>query len=772
MEKNIGSNNKELNSGNIGIFTPEEIEFANKYTGDLTANDDDFGFGKAERKEKSEKRKELLDKMLAIDREAKEKLNILDNIDWNTRNSKYVGEMPFSEKLASLIKQKDGHLDYLTYADDEDDIKKTKEKIKEIDFCIKDTIKFYFLGEDNIDATNLVLAAQERFLSAQRELENELLEKGIKWTDLSDKKQIKMLDEMHLKEQDTEETMKEGLKKIEKEKSEKDEFFALIASIREDIYKNPSENPWKKINDADSLIRKKSEKEIMGYFPDIIALTPENEIEEAVEKVYMMPGRKGTMAMNGEEDELICSELTGLDTKTIKNVIDRARPIFPSIELIKDRGADNKPEYYNALERKYWNLLKRFNPYFKKLVKEDGEKIDMLIKGELRGVDAKEAFAIAERVEIYKEKLCDREISGINLKDIYKESRSFEGGDVLAVLSSERIDWLVAPMLVYYDPEEDFAYTDTEVLPEEIKNRLEERIGYRSQSRRAFFIINEDETITEFKGYSPANLNKRKIVESSGAPEGILDASEGRREKAVLNNIGSVEADFKLVNEKCKNIKGKEMDYGILRRKAKKGEEFVPFIRIATPDKVINKLAEYKKISAAEFVRQSANVFAKELNSLHEKGIFDGADYEEGKYKSWLHASNVEIHGHIIDVGATSSIERMAGEEFEPDNSEHLEILTIYKTKDLDRFFGGNRETQFTKDKGYYDAKLKESTEFSKEFIGSFIEIYLSKTPEAERRKIIDYVLEETKKTKKWTERMSYLVAEAHTKQQYLKKEK
>lgn len=131
----------------------------------------------------------------------------------------------------------------------------------------------------------------------------------------------------------------------------------------------------------------------------------------------------------------------------------------------------------------------------------------------------------------------------------------------------------------------------------------------------------------------------------------------------------------------------------------------------------------------------------------------------------------MEIHGHIIDVGATSSIDRMAKEEFEPENSEHIKILTTYKAKDIDRFFGGNRETHHTRDTGYYDVKLKEVPEFSKEFIGSFLEIYLSETSEVERKKIVDCILEEAGKTKKWTKEMSYIIAEAHTAQQYSKKE-
>lgn len=767
MPKNIES--FELKKQDI---SSKDIDFIQNYASGDKYQKDDFGFAEKEREEKAEKRKELLDKVLVIDNKAKEKLNILDDIYQNGKNSKYVGENSFPKKITFLLEQKDQEVENSEYCENEEKIKEINEKIKNIDIEIENVVDNYFLGENNIQVKDLISITQERLLKAHKNIGNELQEKGIEWKDVPEEERIKMLDKRHLDEQEAKDEMKEILEKTEKEKSEKDEFFVEIISIREDIYKTFSslDGPFEKIHDAKKMVRKKSEKEMMDYVPDIIKATSENEIEKAVKKMYITSGRKGSKMPTGREEALVCSDLTGIDIETIKNIIQRAYPVWLSQELITEIETDNRPEYYRELKDKYREFLDRFRFYFNRFVKNDEEKIDKLTKSCLRGNEAKEAFEISERVEAFKEKLCNREILGVNLKDIYTDVRSPKEGDLMAMPSPERMDWLVEPMLVYYDSQEDFAYTDKEVLSGEVKNRLEERIGYRSQSRRCFFIINEDETITEFKGYSPANLNKRKIVESSGAPEGILDASEGIREKAVLNNIGSVEADFKLVKEKCKNVAGKEMDYGILKRKGKKEEEFTPFLRIATPNNIIDKMSEYKKISAAEFIGQSAKIFAKELGNLHKNGVFDGADYEDGKYKSWLHASNVEIHGHIIDVGATSTIDRMAQEEFEPNNLEHLKLLTTYKAKDLDRFFGGNREVSNTKDTGYYDVKLKKTPEFSKEFIGSFLEIYLRETSNNERKKVFDDILREIEKNKKWTEKISHIIAEAHTIQQYIKK--
>lgn len=717
-------------------------------------------------------RKELIDKVLSINKSAEEKIQILRDIAQGGR-SEYLSQTTFPEELASLV---EGRVNWIFLKET------TKEKTEDIDKRIEEftdrfdkTQKRYFLDRENPELKEILSRTTEELLDISRKAEEE-------WSKLSleEKRRLseKLSQKMMAEKNQLMESLKSQIKEIEKKELEKDEFFALVSSLREEFSDRPFAIPREKIVSRIESIEKNSNKEIAEHLPEIIKFTNEEQIKNTVEKVYKTPGRKGWDYIMTYEEAEIYSELTGLDKKTLKDILGWVK--YDSQKEVL-RGEWQGDEYHK-LNKRYDEARKRLYPHFHRLVTEDRERLNTLVKGELRGKDAEEAFEIGERVQNLKEELGNREVSGLNLKEIYRSARIvwFEPEMLFKGLSEERPTWLCEPILVYYDPEKEFVYTDKSVLPEEVKKRVEARIGYKSQSRRTHYILNNDGIIVivngDFKGHSPPDLEGREIVESSGAPEGILNEIEGRREAAILNKIGAIEAEFVPVN-KAKDIKGREITYGVLRRKAKPGVKYTPFIRMTAPSQIIEKMAEYEKISSKEFIDKAAANFAKELDKLHQEGIFDGNEYEPGKYKSWNHSGNLTIDGHMVDVGSTSVFEEIAGESFDPENLKHFKILNLYKTKDIDRFFGGDREAKESADIGFYAIKfekgppeMSKETLYSLEFIPSFIENYLSELPDQEREKIFEELSEVLKDQKRWPEKASEILAQAHTEMCFLKK--
>lgn len=567
----------------------------------------------------------------------------------------------------------------------------------------------------------------------------------------------------------------------------------------------PIPNPEDFIFSKTGLVRSGENQEKVG---DLVVKTEAELIKETANQVYKRIDDKIERLIKSGELRKIVENIYmkgGKADKFISEVVGLSR--WEGYVLSQDEG---------IVERR-----NRINSSFKELELKDKKRLkELLNKGD---EDRKEIPKILERGDY-------------ELTKILMEHYTVEGINML--------EWNRSPMIVYPAEKTGMFYTDIKSLPEDIKDKVVPEIAFKGQSNRAYFIVENNKVKAEYKGLTPDLEKINKIIHASDQPEFLLLKEFGEREARALNDIadngGKVRGKYwdvgrailtftndkggikmsplteeqKKLYEEGKFVLAenqKIINYGVLERR---GEEYIPFIRIGNL-RMVQKLSEARGIELDKFLSQSLGRLGEGMRIGHNIGI----------YHCFPTPGNVDGNGNLIDYEASVRREKIPlmkeiiskyENEFKNNcyrelsvkdkDSQFKQDLEVFgeeglKFRDIDVFFGGNREEikgvcenynlsrEALRAKvlypslvdivppsdlniGFYDLVLKRfPSDKKKKIIGAFVDNYHKNMDEDKRNLITEKIMEEILPKDEWTERATEFIVNPENKEGGVKKQ-
>lgn len=209
-----------------------------------------------------------------------------------------------------------------------------------------------------------------------------------------------------------------------------------------------------------------------------------------------------------------------------------------------------------------------------------------------------------------------------------------------------------------------FVITNPERMSE-IKNADEFRPLYflGSHSKRAWFNVSSDGTVSEFKGLTPVKgqfnntlcyYDLKKINNNSNQPYWLSDISCAGIEHETLKIIGSIETNVVSLGDYFKDLEG----YAQLMRKGKPGNKYIPWHRMSSNMGIFELLSELEEVPLEKFLYNAGYKTGSQLKIMHSSGLtMHGPAYikdEASLFYSSFHSGNVTPYGDIVDTeGAT-----------------------------------------------------------------------------------------------------------------------
>ena len=179
-----------------------------------------------------------------------------------------------------------------------------------------------------------------------------------------------------------------------------------------------------------------------------------------------------------------------------------------------------------------------------------------------------------------------------------------------------------------------------------------------SRSQRARFWLDSKSRLLEFKGLTPYEFDVNRINPNSGQPQGLFSACPAMVEADGLKLMQALDTELTELGEFFPDLD----DYSQILRCARDGERYYSWMRMDSPPRVYELLAQLEGLPLETFLYEAGQRFGLQLRRLHKAGRtlhdpFASSNEPKEPFFSTLHSGNVDPHGNIVDLEGLSNFD-------------------------------------------------------------------------------------------------------------------